>query len=268
MCIIGFMQIGIRGVKTKGAVQDFAAHVARRALDFLYPPQCLCCEAHIEDANALCADCWRQMRAITKPMCPRLGLPFSVDMGPEALSAEAIADPPTFSRARAAFVYNATARRLVSRLKYEDRPELARFCARAMHLAGAELLTPQSVLVPVPLHYRRYVHRRYNQSTELCRELGRLGGYEIAPRLVRRHRATPQQVGLDAQQRRRNVQGAFRVDAAEAARFVGRPIVIVDDVVTTGATVRALAGVLTRSAFTKIDVLSFARVVIGDDMPI
>ncbi len=139
-----------------------------------------------------------------------LGLPFEISLGPDARSAEAIADPPPFDRARSAVVYNDVARALVSRLKYGDRPELARFCARLMAQAGHELLDQDAVLVPVPLHRTRQFSRRYNQSAELARALGRLTGVAVDPGLVVRRKKTRQQVGLSGDARRRNVAGAFR----------------------------------------------------------
>ncbi len=237
-------------------------------LDQLYPPTCLYCDTPIVDANALCASCWPGLRPITRPMCPVLGLPFAVSLGPEARSAAAIADPPPFDRARSAFIYNDLARAIVSRLKYGDKPELSRFCALTMTTACAEILDGDPVLVPVPLHRFRQWQRRYNQSTELCRALAQLRGLDVAPLLVRRTRRTRQQVGLSAAQRQRNVAGAFEVRAEALSAIAGRRVVIVDDVITTGATVRALTLALKRAGIEQIDVISFARVVIGADMPI
>jgi predicted amidophosphoribosyltransferase len=143
--------------------------IARGLLDLLYPPLCLGCDKPVANADVLCAECFRTLRPITAPLCPVLGLPFEVSLGPEARSVEAIADPPPFERARSAVVYNDIARALVSRLKYGDRPELARFCARLMARAGHELWGADVVLIPVPLHRTRQFSRRYNQSTELAR---------------------------------------------------------------------------------------------------
>jgi len=237
-------------------------------LDQLYPPTCLYCDTPIAGAEGLCADCWRGLRPITAPLCPVLGLPFAVSLGPEARSAEAIADPPPFDRARSAVIYNDIARAIVSRLKYGDRPELARFCARTMVTACAEILEGDPVLVPVPLHRFRQWQRRYNQSTELCRALSEMCSLDIAPLLVRRTRRTLQQVGLGKDQRARNVAGAFTVRPEALAPIAGRRVVIVDDVITTGATVKALTRTLKRAGIEQIDVISFARVVIGGDLPI
>lgn len=237
-------------------------------LDQLYPPVCLHCDAPVVSADALCAQCWRGLWPITEPMCPVLGLPFEVTLGPEARSAEAIADPPPFERARSAFIYNDIARSIVSRFKYGDKPELAQFCARAMATACGEILEGNPVLVPVPLHRGRQWQRRYNQSTELCRALAQITGLDVEPLLVRRERRTVQQVGLSADQRARNVAGAFAVQSQVLAEMIGRRVVIVDDVITTGATVKALTRALKRVGIDQIDVISFARVVIGTDMPI
>ena len=155
-------------------------------LDQLYPPVCLSCDAPVATADALCSQCFRSLRSITAPLCPVLGLPFEASLGPDARSAEAIADPPPFERARSAVVYNDVARALVGKLKYGDRPELARFCGRLMAQAGHELWGPDAVLVPVPLHRVRLFSRRYNQSTELARALGRLTGLPVDPAQCRR----------------------------------------------------------------------------------
>lgn len=235
-------------------------------LDQVYPPVCLSCDAAVARPDTLCARCFAQLRAITPPLCPRLGLPFEVALGDEALSAEAIADPPPFGRARSAVVYNDMAGRLVGRLKYGDRPELARFCARLMAGAGRELWENRPVLVPVPLHRWRQFERRYNQSAELARALARITGLTADPLLVSRPRPTPRQVGLSGEQRRRNVQGAFLAHPEALARLAGRGVVIVDDVMTTGATVKAVTRALSRAGVRQIDVISFARVVAGQGL--
>jgi ComF family protein len=236
-------------------------------LDQLYPPVCLACDAPVAAPDTLCAHCFHYLRPITAPFCQRLGIPLAAAMGAEALSAEAIADPPPFERARAAVVYGDLASLLVSRLKYGDRPEMARFCARLMAAAGRELWAEKPILVPVPLHRRRLMARRYNQSTELARLLARETGLSLVTDLVRRTRPTRRQVGLSGDQRRRNVAGAFTV-TPQAIRHAGKRIVIVDDVLTTGSTAKALTQALKRAGFIHIDVITFARVVIGDDLPI
>lgn len=237
-------------------------------LDLAYPPVCLNCDAPTAVPDVLCASCFKGLRPITAPLCPVLGLPFEVSLGPDLLSAEAIADPPPFGRARAAVLYNEVARTLVSRLKYGDRPELARFCARLMAGAGHELWPGSPILVPVPLHPTRQRERRYNQSAELAQALGKLVGLDVDADLVRRIRKTRQQVGLSGDGRQRNVAGAFAVHPEMLARSRGRRVILVDDVYTTGATIKAVTRTLLKAGAGAVDVVSFARVVIGAELPI
>lgn len=247
-------------------------HAARRlggaVLDLLYPPACLNCAAPAAAPDTLCPACFRALRPITAPLCPRLGLPFAVSIGPDAVSAEALADPPPFGRARAALVYNDAARSLVSRLKYGDRPELSRFCARLMAGAGHELWSDNPLLVPVPLHPARLRMRRYNQAAELAWALGRLTGLEVDAHLVARIRKTRQQVGLSGDGRQRNVAGAFAAHAGALGRAADRRVVVIDDVYTTGATLKAVTRALHKAGIAEVDVLTLARVVIGSQLPI
>ena len=242
--------------------------MGRGMLDLVYPPTCLDCGAPIAATNALCGSCFAKLRPITAPYCPRLGIPFQHDLGPGALSAEAIADPPPYDRSRSAVIYNEVARAIVARMKYGDRPELAAFCARLMYRAGRDLWGEGAVLVPVPLNRRRQLHRLYNQSTELARAVGRLTGIAVEPSLVARTRNTRQQVGLTRDARHRNVAGAFRAHPDILARLNGRRIILVDDVITTGSTVGAIARALTKAGVDKVDVISFARVVVGSEATI
>ena len=255
------METGIGVVKN-----GWAAPLSRLGgwlLDQLYPPVCLACDTPVATADALCPACFRKLRPITAPLCPVLGLPFEASFGPEVRSAEAIADPPPFDRARSAVVYNEVARALVGKLKYGDRPELARLCARLMAQAGHELWGEDAVLVPVPLHRTRQLSRRYNQSTELARALSRLTGVPVDPLLVMRRKKTRQQVGLSGDARQRNVSGAFAAHPQALRRLAGRRAILVDDVITTGSTVKAVTRALKSAGAAGVDVISFARVVSG-----
>lgn len=265
------MESAETSVKTPSVPHRLMAGLRRwagAALDLLYPPTCLHCDAPTSIANTLCASCFTALRPITAPLCPVMGLPFEVDLGADALSAEALADPPPFGRARAAIIYSDLARSVVSRLKYGDRPELALFCARLMAGAGHQLWADGPVLVPVPLHPARLRERRYNQSGELALALGRLTGLAVDASLVRRVRKTRQQVGLSGDGRQRNVAGAFAVHPELLLRLKGRRVVVVDDVYTTGATIKAVTKALLKGGATSVDVIVFARVVIGADLPI
>jgi ComF family protein len=173
-----------------------------------------------------------------------------------------MAEPPVFARARAVARFeDGPARTLAHRLKYSDRGELAPPIARWMARAGADLLADADLLAPVPLHPLRLWRRRFNQAALLAREISRQTGKPCDLGALLRVKATQSQVGLSRAQRAENVQGAFRV--AEGAAVRARKIVLVDDVLTSGATVNAASRALLRAGATRVDVLVFARVVTG-----
>jgi len=242
-------------------------HAARLALDIALPTLCIACREPV-DGEGVCAKCWAKLSFIAKPHCPRLGIPFVYDPGPDMLSMEAIADPPAYARARAAVRYDEVARTLVHALKYQDRTDLAPIMGRWMARAGGELLKDADMLIPVPLHWRRGWSRRYNQSGALGRVIERQTGVKLRGELLLRVRATEQQVGLSRPQRASNVQGAFEVSPDRRSQIPGRRVVLIDDVLTTGATVDACARALLRAKAAQVDVLVFARVVDAPKAPI
>lgn len=235
----------------------------RLALDWLLPPLCLACRHPVGDHGALCPACWRGVAFISPPVCDRLGTPLPYDLGPGALSPAAIARPPAFDRARAAFRFDEIGRALIHGLKYGDRLELARPLAGWMARAGDDLLEGADALVPVPLHWTRLVGRRFNQAAELARHLSARTGIAHAPLALKRARRTVHQVGLSRAERLENVAGAFRVPEEAEATVRGRALILVDDVFTTGATIEAAARTLRRAGAARIDVLTAARVVDG-----
>ena len=239
------------------------ALIASTTLDLVFPPGCLACRKASADANALCASCWREIRFIERPYCERLGTPFPVDLdAPGLLSPEAIAQPPVFARARAvAHFDDGPARRLVHQLKYGDRPDLAAPMGVWMARAGDEILGEADVLVPIPLHPLRLAQRRFNQSALLARAVSRCCGVPADVDGLRRGKSTAPQVGLTRTQRALNVQGAFHVPPERRISIEGRAVVLVDDVLTSGATINAASRVLLRAGASRVDVLVFARVV-------
>jgi ComF family protein len=238
---------------------DAARAVLRATLDLALPPLCAACREPV-DGKGLCPACWSKLSFITRPYCERLGIPFVYDPGPGILSMEAIADPPAYQRARAAVRFDDISRALVHALKYGDRLDLAPMMGRWISHAGRDLLAEADALVPVPLHWRRQWARRFNQSAMLAAAIAAESGVPIAPGALKRVKATAQQVGLSRTERAANIQGAFRVPEDGKAAVAGRRLILVDDVLTSGATVEGCARALLRAGAANVDVLIFARV--------
>jgi len=232
----------------------------RTALDVALPPLCPACREPVEDL-ALCASCWSKLSFIARPYCERLGIPFAYDPGQGLLSMQAIADPPAYNRARAAVRYDDIARALVHAFKYGDRLDLAPTLGRWTASAGRELLAEADALIPVPLHWRRLWARRFNQSASLAQAISAASSVPVLHAALTRVKATAHQVGLSQTARAGNVQGAFRVPPQAKAEVAGRRLVLVDDVLTSGATVDACTRALLRAGAANVDVLVFARVV-------
>lgn len=226
----------------------------------LLPAQCCICRAQVMDLDAMCPACWNRLQFIDKPCCERSGVPLPYDTGPGTVSPAALRDPPDWNRARAAVVFDDHSRRLVHALKYHDRHEVALMMARMMARAGTELLGDANLLVPVPLYRWRLWTRRFNQSALLAQKIAIAGNAEYRPDILLRHKPTRAQVGLDHAARRRNVNGAFIVEEARRPDLAGRNAVLIDDVITTGATAGACARALTRAGAARVDVLTFALV--------
>jgi ComF family protein len=232
------------------------------ALDLLLPPRCLKCGTEIGSDGALCATCWRELSFLQPPCCARCGLPFEVDLGAEAICGACARDIPLYARARAALRYDEASRTLVLAFKHGDKLQLTPTLGRFMRHAGAELRAACDVIVPVPLHWTRLFARRYNQAAVLAHALSVRGGLPVEADLLRRRRATPSQGRSGRAERRRNVRGAF---ARKRGRNVaGRRVLLVDDVLTTGATVTECTRVLMESGAKAVDVLTVARTVRPD----
>ncbi len=233
--------------------------VLQTALDLALPQLCPACRETVE-GRGLCASCWSKLSFITRPYCERLGIPFVYDPGPGILSMEAIADPPSYNRARAAVRFDEISRALVHALKYGDRLDLAPMMGRWVASAGRELLAEADALVPVPLHWRRLLARRFNQSAMLAARISAETGVPVAAGALKRVKATVQQVGLSRAERGDNIQGAFKVPDSGKAAVTGRRLILIDDVLTSGATVEGCAKALLRAGAANVDVLVFARV--------
>ena len=238
-----------------------ARGVATVVLDALLPPRCATCDEPVDRPGCLCLECWSGLTFVTRPLCAVCGDPFETAPPGEPVCGDCLADPPPWGRGRSALRYDDASRPLVLGFKHGDRLHLASLLAGWMGAAGTELLADAEVIVPVPLHRWRLLARRYNQAAVLAHALGRATGIPVSDRALQRVKRTPSQGRLTRSQRARNVQGAFRVEASRRPEIAGRRVLLVDDVLTTGATAGACTRVLLRAGAEAVDLLTLARVV-------
>ena len=232
---------------------------ARRAgvmlLDLLLPPQCLTCDQPVGAPGQLCASCFSRTNLIGAPCCAGCGVPLrAAGQGPRCL-----AHPPAWNEARAALVYDAQTRRILLPFKNGDRQETARALAPHMARAGAALLARADLLVPVPLHRWRLLARRYNQSALLARAISRLSGRPTLLDALRRTRRTPSLATLSPLLRRAALSGAITVHPARRAAIQDARILLIDDVLTSGATATACTTALLDAGAASVDILAAAR---------
>jgi predicted amidophosphoribosyltransferase len=236
-------------------------------LDAVMPPHCLTCEEAVEIQGTLCGACFRGLNRITAPMCPRCGVPFlhagqggGGQGGAGGLCPGCLEHPPSYDTARAALRYDPGSQKLVLPFKHADRPELAGPLAAHMARAGAALLARCDLVAPVPLHWRRLFSRRYNQAALLAGRLARDAQRPCIPDLLRRRRATPPLGDLGAAARAALLADAFTIRPRAIPRLRGRRVLLVDDVMTSGATADACARALLEAGAAAVDVLAAARV--------
>lgn len=243
-------------------VNKLTRAVARVALDLILPPLCLKCRAPVSEPQSVCAPCWSNLRFLSAPQCVQCGLPFPHDLGADVKCAACIAKPPPFAVSRAALAYDDASRDLILGFKHADRLEPVPLFARWMAAAARDAVADADLLIPVPLHWRRLVSRRYNQAALLANALGALTRLPVDTGALLRVKATPSQGEMpSARARAKNVVRAFALAERGKAKIAGRRIVLVDDVLTTGATVSACAKRLTKAGATCVSVVTLARVV-------
>ncbi|MFW2829733.1 double zinc ribbon domain-containing protein [Sphingomonas sp. ID0503] len=238
-----------------------ARHGVAKAVAFALPPRCAACGTIVGGDHQLCLDCWSALDFLDDGGCPVCARPAD-HPGQEGLHCAAcLADPPPFDRLRAGVAYGEVARGIVLKLKYGRQTGLAELIARQL-ARSTDGLAPDTLVACVPLHRWRIWSRGFNQSALIGRRVARRHALRFVPDLLVRTRRTPPLKGLNPTQRARTVRGAFAVKPHVTVK--GATILLVDDVYTTGATVRACAAILRRAGAARVEVLCWARVLRDD----
>lgn len=235
------------------------------ALQLLYPPQCISCSQPVQSDFGLCADCWREAPFISGLVCDHCGLPLpGQDAAERALCDDCLTIGRPWERGRAALMYAENGRRLVLALKHGDRMDLARPAAGWMLKAAQPILKPRMLVVPVPLHWMRLFRRRFNQAALLSRNIAKAAGLEDCPDALVRRRSTGNQDGKTREARFANLVNAFVVPKSRESRVRDRDVLLVDDVMTSGATFAAATDALFAAGACSVSVVGLARVAKGD----
>ncbi|WP_425082234.1 double zinc ribbon domain-containing protein [Ruegeria arenilitoris] len=231
------------------------------AVELIYPPRCLGCGELTEADFGLCGACWRDTPFIGGVVCESCGVPLPGEVDGHRIECDdCMKTARPWQDGRAALMYDGKARALILALKHGDRPELAKPAARWMAQAGRDLFCDNMLIAPVPLHWSRLIKRRYNQSALLAQHLGRETGIEVCPDLLHRRARTPVLDGKTAAQRAETLAGAISAHPRQGSRIKGRDILLVDDVMTSGATLTACARACHAAGANHIFVLVLARV--------
>lgn len=245
------------------AVCQFAAPVLNRLARVIYPARCLHCGDMVEPTDGLsaglCPSCWREVAFIGGLTCDACGVPLPGQSDRAELCDDCLSTTRPWSHGRAPLLYEGKGRHLVMALKHGDRLDIAPVAATWMARMAGDLIQPDTLIVPVPLHWRRRIARRYNQAALLALGVAKRLNRPCCPDLIQRHRATPSTRGQGRAARLTQMQGAFRIHPKRAHLLRGRPVLLVDDVMTTGTTLAAVAETCKDGGATQLSVLLLAR---------
>lgn len=236
--------------------------LGQKLLNFILPPVCPLCRALVSENKTVCSACWSQIQFIAAPHCPQCAKPFEFGSATNDLKcAKCLSTPPAYQATRAVFKYDDFSRKLILPFKHYNAIHIGPLLAQWMYTAGKDVLTESDFLIPVPLHWTRLLRRGYNQAAILSKELSRLSHIPSHLKILERVKLTPLQGSLTPKQRQENVQNAFSVPSSALPQVKGKILVLIDDVITTGATLDACAKALVKAGAKEVRVLAVGRVV-------
>lgn len=236
----------------------FFSDAFKGLLNFIFPPQCSICKTRVQNTDTLCNECFSRIRFISKPYCEKCGRPFEFQIADELFCGACLTKKQVFHKARAAFKYDDFSRQLILPFKHSDHIELTTLLTNLLYQAGGDLFEEADILIPVPLHRFRLMKRKYNQSALLAKALSDRIKKPFATGVLLRVKHTQSQGHMKKAERKQNVSKAFQVK--NALKIVGKHVLLIDDVMTSGATLNECAKALKKAGANKVSYLTLARV--------
>ena len=234
----------------------------QKVLHFIYPSLCPFCRESVEKDGVICHACWPKMSFITKPFCQKCALPLELAFQEETICGQCLLEPPVFSDSRAVFSYAPLVKRLILRFKNNQATALASFMGDQMYEKSKDLIQTSDFIVPVPLHKKRLQKRGFNQATLLAWRVAKDDISKVKTQLLVRKTNTPSQGSLSAKNRKKNVENAFGIHPFfQKKQLSGKVVTLIDDVMTTGATLSSCAKVLKKEGARVVNVVVFSRTV-------
>ena len=241
-----------------------AKYLSEFALQLFFPAKCMSCDVIVAKMGSICSECFMEMQALGAPECCKCGQPFAYDMGfgtADVICDNCTAHPPNYDSAKALWAYDDYSGKIVKRFKFSDKTQIAPHLGRLLAQRGADLIDKADIIAPVPLHFKRLRERRYNQAILLCKYLG---ASKLCLNLLIRTRYTIPQIELPFNKRQENVQGVFRINPKYARHLQGVNILLIDDVLTTGATLNACAIALKNAGANQVYALTLTKRLLED----
>lgn len=230
----------------------------KHLLNFLFPEKCLICEKHIEQ-NKICNDCWGKCTFITKPYCSLCSHPFEYETSDNAICGACVMKKPKYDRGISIFKYDEYSKKLIHSFKYKDQLHILDYFINLIINRAKDILDNTDIIAPIPIHKHKLLKRGYNQAALLAFNVAKKTKIYYCPQLLIKDKSTPPQAGLNKSQREKNIKNSFKLNSKFSKNIEGKKILLIDDVITTGATIKECCKILQKAKPAKIFVISLAK---------
>ena len=239
--------------------------IFNKILKVIFPPKCVLCDKIIEDEDSLCSDCWKKIKFIKEPFCNKCSTPFEFEVSDDDICLSCMKNKPLYIKSRSAVVYDSEVSKIIFKFKFYDKLHLKRFMGKCMCRASSDIIDNIDILIPIPLHKKRLIYRKYNQSLLLANEIAKNSGKIVIHDFLYKIKYTVPQASLKQSERQTNLKNKFAINPKylnDIEKYKNLGFAIVDDVITTGSTVNECIKILNKAGINKVYSISFAKTVI------